>query len=271
MTEKLLGPICICLVVLGLMFSSQSFAKIDPGTAVGVWLFEGDVKDSSGKRNDGKLMKGATLSNDAKFNKGALSLDGVDDYVLVPTSASLDSTAQNYTGTAWIKFRRKGGAAPGGCCADDQMVIAFSTNWHNILNVFGRGGRAIPGAVEVGSGELSPSWLSGPTPVDDNQWHHLAFTYDGAKKTIYVDGKVDIAQNTTGTFGVKGIDAFIGGTPTERLALGLLDEVGMFNVPLTVDDIKTIMDNGLAGTLGLVAVSPKGRLTTTWATIKSQR
>ena len=267
MKKKLLLSIGIHLAILGLMFTTQGFAAINPADAVGVWLFDGDATDSSGNGNDGVLMNGAAVVG------GALSLDGTDDYVNVATSASLDSTAANYTGVAWIKYERKGGVAPGGCCDDDQMVLAFSTNWHNILNVFGRGGRAIPGAVEIGSGELSPSWLSGPTSVDDNEWHHIAFTYDGAMAVIYVDGAVDVDQATTGVFGVAGIDLLIGGTPTgERPGNGLIDEAGIFKVALGEADIQTLMNDGLAASLDIpTAVDPRGRLTTTWADIKSPR
>ena len=268
MTQKLLTSTGIALVFAGLILSTQGFAAIDPDTVVGIWLFEGNADDASGNGNDGELMKGAGYADEAKVGNKSLSLDGDNDYVLVPTSGSLESTADEYTGAAWIKYQRKGGVAPGGCCADDQMVIAFSTSWHNILNVFGRGGRAIPGAVEVGSAELAPSWLSGPTAVDDDEWHHIAFTYDGKTKVIYVDGEVDVDQPSGGTFGVFDIDLLIGGTPTERPGNGLIDEVGIFNVPLEQADIQLIMKDGLGRATGVAPVSPKGRLTTTWADIK---
>lgn len=270
--SKVLTSIFVWLFIFGLAIVCQSFGAIDPATAVGIWLFEGNANDSSENGNDGELMKGAKFSNEAKFNKQALSLDGKDDYVLVETSASLESTSKKYTGVAWVKFKRKGGKAPGGCCQDDQMVIAFSLNWHNILNVFGRGGRAIPGVVEVGSSDLQPSWFSGPTSVDDDKWHHIVFTYDGASKVIYVDGKVDGEQATKGDFGVFDIDLLIGGTPTgERPSNGLIDDVGIFNVALAEADIKKIMNDGLARSLGVKAIEPKDKLTTIWARIKFQR
>lgn len=262
---------CVGLICTVLIWSGLSIAAVDPDTVVGIWLFNEDVSDSSGNENDGDLMEGAKIVNGGKFGQ-ALSLDGENDYVIVSTSASLDSTAENFTGVAWIKFERKGGVAPGGCCQDDHVVIAFSTSWHILFNVFGRGGRAIPGAVEVGSVELNPSWLSGPTSVDDGQWHHLAFTYDGAAKVIFVDGEVDAEQPTTGIFGVAGIDLLIGGTPTgERPANGLMDEVGIFNVPLDQGDIQQIMNDGLASAVGITnSVTPTGKATTTWARIKAQ-
>ncbi len=258
------------LAVLGLaLIPLQSFAAVDGETAVGVWLFDdGDVSDSSGNGNDGELINGAEVTDGGKWGK-ALSLDGDDDYANVANSASLDSTAEAYTGVAWIKLQRKGDPHSA-CCADDHMVIAFTTQWNNILNVFGPGRGGNQGKVEVGSGELNPSWLSGPTAVNDDQWHHLAFTYDGAKKVLYVDGEVDAEHDTTGVFGVAGVDVHLGGTPTQRLALGLMDEIAVFNVPLEQTDIQNLMNDGLGSVLGLTPVTPQGRLTTTWADIKSQ-
>lgn len=260
----------LVLTVLGtVLIPLHSFAAVDSATAVGVWLFDdGDVSDSSGNGNDGELMNGAEVTDGGKWGK-ALSLDGDDDYVNVASSDTLESTAAEYTGVAWVKLERKGDPH-GGCCADDHMVIAFTTNWNNILNVFGPGRGGNQGKVEVGSRELNPRWLFGPTAVNDDAWHHLAFTYDGAKKILYIDGEVDIDQDTTNDFGVTGADVHLGGTPGNRIALGLMDEMAIFNVPLEQADIQNIMNDGLGSVLGLTPVTPLDRLTTTWANIKSQ-
>jgi len=73
------------------MFAFQSYAKIDLGTCVGMWIFDegnGDIaKDSSGNGNDGKI-NGATWV-DGKFNK-ALSFNGASNYVEVPDAANLN-------------------------------------------------------------------------------------------------------------------------------------------------------------------------------------
>ena len=46
---------------------------------------------------------------------------------------------------------------------------------------------------------------------------------------------------------------------------GVLDEIAIFNVALSEDDLNTVMADGLEKAL---AVSPIGRLTTTWGNIK---
>jgi hypothetical protein len=46
---------------------------------------------------------------------------------------------------------------------------------------------------------------------------------------------------------------------------GLIDEVAIFNVALSEDDIINIIDNGLEG---MLSVFDKEKLATTWANIK---
>jgi hypothetical protein len=46
--------------------------------------------------------------------------------------------------------------------------------------------------------------------------------------------------------------------------------VGVFNQALTEDDVERVMTKGLEKALGLTAVSPSGKLTTTWSFIKNQ-
>jgi hypothetical protein len=48
--------------------------------------------------------------------------------------------------------------------------------------------------------------------------------------------------------------------------IGVVDEVAIFNVVLSEDDINSIMLNGLENTI--TAVSPSGKLATTWGGIK---
>ncbi len=47
-----------------------------------------------------------------------------------------------------------------------------------------------------------------------------------------------------------------------------MDEAAIFNIALTEDDIKGIMNEGLEKVLGITAVDLSGKLTSTWASIK---
>ena len=49
------------------------------------------------------------------------------------------------------------------------------------------------------------------------------------------------------------------------ISSGILDEVGVFNVPLSESDLNNVMKNGLEGAAD---VSPVGKLATTWGDVK---
>ena len=56
-------------------------------------------------------------------------------------------------------------------------------------------------------------------------------------------------------------------TPEVNFFTGIIDEVGLFNIALTEDDLKMIQEMGLIRALG---VSLSEKLTTTWSTIKNE-
>ena len=50
-----------------------------------------------------------------------------------------------------------------------------------------------------------------------------------------------------------------------------MDDVAIFNTALSEADVNEIMDEGLGRLFGFTPVSPKDRLTTVWASVKSER
>jgi len=53
-------------------------------------------------------------------------------------------------------------------------------------------------------------------------------------------------------------------------AEGVIDEVGLFNVGLTQDEVENIMTNGLAEATGLLSVSASAKLASVWGKVKAQ-
>ena len=56
-------------------------------------------------------------------------------------------------------------------------------------------------------------------------------------------------------------------TPEVNFFTGIIDEVGLFNIALTEDELKMIQEMGLIRAL---EVSLSEKLTTTWSTIKNE-
>ena len=102
------------------------------------------------------------------------------------------------------------------------------------------------------------------------EWTHLAVVYDAGQVTTYVNGEQD--GQLAGTLGT-GVDSQITlgfanagvGTPGEELN-GLIDEVLIYNRPLSLGEIQELMANGPVS--NILAVEPAGKLTTTWGFIR---
>ncbi len=244
--------VCINLIVITLILAPQNDAEIDPESIAGVWLFDegsGDTAgDSSGKGNDGKFV------NDPKWVAGkfgdALEFDGKDDSVEVPDSDTLDVTA--VTLVAWVK-------AEANELLDGNVIVYKNPSyihqyWASTMN---------PG-VFVGAKWCGSGWLPGAVIWDDD-WHHVALTYDGAVQKFYADG-VLAGENAEceGDIDISDSSLIIG-TGNTGFYTGSIDEVAVFNVALDEDDLEIIVAEGLRF---LAAVLPTGKLTTTWGNIK---
>ena len=218
------------------------------------------AKDLSGNNNHGDI-DGAEWVN-GKSGK-ALSFDGGSDSVRVADSDSLDVTS--ITIEAWIKPEKD---LVAGSMTDAGIFHKWNPGGYLLYmeNMWGTSSLYLPHVnLYVRSGEHT-EWEGGV-------WYHLAATYD-EKKGIgksYVDGvlKSDIAEDgltrakgaASGPLEANDKDLLIG--KYNNTFNGIIDEVVIYNRVLTEEEIKQDMNKGI-----LYAVSPAGRLATTWARIK---
>jgi len=95
--------------------------------------------------------------------------------------------------------------------------------------------------------------LEGKTDVNDGKWHYIVGVYDGSKKYLYVDGKLD-ASASASDISVTKDPVEIGANNGGRNFNGLIDEVRIWNVARTATDIVNNMNIVLTGKEnGLVA------------------
>lgn len=245
------------------VLTTSSYGEFDPETCVGVWLFdegEGDIAaDSSGKGNDGELIGGPAWV-DGKFGS-ALEFDGASSYVSVPDSESLNPTTAITLG-AWIYPKGFTDNGNGLLTKEGQYILGL--NWP-------QGGNAQKLNLWLTIG----SWIlfASEDEVPADSWSHVAVTYDGSAKKLYINGNlVDLGvfngADRQGEIGTSANDILIaqGNTGVGGQAFkGLIDEIAVFNVALTESDIKDFM----TGWSFLLAVTPASKLTTTWAAIRA--
>ena len=251
-----LGGISLFLIVL----ASISFAKIDPETAVGVWLMEegggNTTADSSGLDHEGQLNGAKWV--DGKFGK-ALEFKG-GQWVSIPSTPELQIGDQ-LTMMAWF-FATD--------IKDWRQLIAKSDEYLLRIDPPQEGNRM--SAFVKPNGAWEPR-ASARVP-DLKKWTHFAATYDSKAKNehlkVYVDGVQSGVSARPGKVTATGNDVEIGRWGGGSFFVGTIDEAAIFNVVLEEADIQTIMDKGLEDALGGLAVSPKDKLATRWGKIKAQ-
>ena len=83
---------------------------------------------------------------------------------------------------------------------------------------------------------------NGATIVNDDNWHHVAYTYDGSTVKIYVDGVEDAAISgvTLNTGSAGETDVEIGSQLGSSIYQGLMDDVRIYNVALSAGDVEAL-------------------------------
>jgi hypothetical protein len=244
--------------------AGSGYAVVNPGDIIGIWLMDEDengmAKDLSGNGHDGEIIGELEVVN-GRFNKG-FEFNGVlGNYVSVPHDESLNLA--EFTITYWCKMGVSGfwqipvlkvdGAAGGA-----RRNVDFQTPPEGgIVSVyFSQGANQWRGAIGV-------------TEVSDEEWHHIAGSYDQDNLLLYVDGVLEGEGSYDGDPDFMD-DPLMFGSGEIWPFLGIIDDVGIFNKALSADDIANIMENGLDRALGITAVSAAGKLTATWGDIRGK-
>lgn len=155
-----------------------------------------------------------------------LNFDGTNDYI----SSSYTGIIGNADRTieAWIRTTANSIPGQGG-----QKVIAnwgtMSTGTRFTFNVLW--GNAI--RLEIGG-----SGISGNTPVNDGNWHHVAVSYTGGLVSLYVDGILDTTGRLTGTNTSSG--GFAIGRRVDGINYfeGDIDEIRIWNTALSASQLS---------------------------------
>ena len=202
---------------------------------VAAWSFEeasGSLAtDSSGNGNTATQLNGVARTPGA--SGGGLTFDGVDDYLSVPNSPSLDISGTGLTLRMSIKPQATG--------ADSTVLSkSWGTTMTSPYYQYGlelAGGTVpnlmigTPGGVLAGSME---------SPLATNQWSDLAISFDGSRVQFYVNGSLVKDLLLLGSITARGTSLRLGAdaTPSQYFN-GSLDEVRIYNRALTEAELAS--------------------------------
>ncbi len=181
------------------------------------------VVDMSKYGNTGTVISATVNTTNCKYGN-CFTFDGVGDSINISDSNSLDITNQ-VSISFWIKDENQG---------EDTGYISKEDS----------------SATEWGiEDDRFYIWTSGTDvdlgidDIDDNQWHHMTYVYDGFDAFVYKDGSLFNNTSTPSGSITSGDDLLtIGKTRISgngiRYTNGSIDEVRIWNRSLSADEIQ---------------------------------
>ncbi|MDE0426472.1 MAG: LamG domain-containing protein [Candidatus Poribacteria bacterium] len=266
------------LFVVVLFIGSQASAGLEDDLVL--YLTFDNVKnkrilDASGNDLDARVVQNVNFV-EGKHGNAIKITANTEDCVNVPASEALKIS--EITMSAWIYrenwangsgywFDKGSYAGPANMHAYGMAVFQIKdVHW----NIGGLNAETIF-MMSLGSNE-NHSRLSVSIPsLGKRTWHHVVGTYDGAFRTIYLNGEVffdteKVGFEPTKVFADTNDEALrIGCTKGKKefaFDHGLIDEVAIWSRALTESEVRTIMKGNF------LAVSPRDKVSTTWGDIK---
>jgi N-acetylneuraminic acid mutarotase len=209
---------------------------------VGWWKFdEGSgvvAYDSSGNGNDGNLTNGPTWTS-GKIG-GALSFDGVDDFVVIPATSDLD--LQTLSIFSWVYSSNY---------IQDGFIFEKTTNGfsNTQYNLFLWNNNKIylrtkpPNAGSEYEGDLR-------TDTNLSSWNLISGTYDGASKKIYINSNMVASMSwsspvDTNPNGISKIGAYSNSSGGSDYCFnGKLDDIRIYNRALSAAEVQALYNSG---------------------------
>jgi hypothetical protein len=227
MSKKLIFLVSFVLV-LSFVLTNEIQAEL-----VGWWrLDDGSgttAVDSSGAGNDG------TLTGDPQWTAGkvggALTFDGGD---YVTASGVTDIKPESLTLMTWVRFDSVEGDRQDYLSKDDDYAFSLHE---------GAADQKTHGIV-TSAGDWSV--VHGDTVVETDTWYHSALTYDSGTQMLllYLDGELDGELSVPDGLEHRRGGPLTIGTFSGRDLLGSLDDVKIFDLALSLGQIKGEMIGG---------------------------
>ena len=180
----------------------------------------------------------------------SLDFDGESDYVEVTNESAMIANADQMTLSGWVY--------PRGPNADSYTqfdgFFGFRNNEDADFYLLQLGNYKVECRLKVsGGGEFTI--VTAENSIISETWHHLALTYDGSNMILYIDaieaGSTGAYGQITNEFSPFNIGRLVWQTTNFDLD-GQVDEVSLWNLALTEQQVQDYMYADLTGEEGLV-------------------
>jgi hypothetical protein len=227
----------ILLLVVALLtqftVQAQVPSYVPTNGLVGWWPFNGNANDESGNGNNGTVF-GAALTTDRDGNlNSAFSFDGVNDWINVNNSNSLNPPSQ-ITISAWINTYAYN-------ISSASMVVNKGWDQGNghydilVLTSTKKSRFVIGRDLYVESNSI----------INLNQWTFITVSINNLTMKIYVNGILEntVLQSNNNSFGTNTDPLYIGKHDYNNAPYyfkGKIDDIGIWNRALTQSEITAL-------------------------------
>lgn len=189
------------------------------------WKFnenQGSVASDNQGGNHGNIHHAAWQKG---IHQSGLKFNGQNSFVELANSNDLNINGDAMSVSLWFSWdmNQQGG------------FIYHLTKYVLRINAQGR----ITFAV------YTPTWKEAVTSwadrIIDNEWHHLAATYDGTEIKIYIDGVLKATSPASGNLNHRIATVQIGSQASINYFSGTLDEVMLYNRALSATEVTQLM------------------------------
>lgn len=207
---------------------------------IAYWTFDetngATLADASGHGHHAALQNAVAVAGNIGVVGGSFNFDGINDFAIVPHAAELN-LADQASISVWISPRRLMVAGDRSRIVRKDINFDFTT-----LSI---------GARVMMYGNNKAEYLAPANSLNTNLWQHFAVVVKDGTIQFFKNGR-SLAPAMPGTLGPENLrDLIIGNFGNDmsvpRLFDGFMDELGIWNRALTVEEVDGIYQNGLVG------------------------
>ncbi len=256
-----MNKVTLALTLCLIYFQTKAQINLNQGLAA-YWNFDGNANDVSGNNNNG-IVNGPTLTTDKWGNaNGAYFFNGINNWIQVPNSPSLNFNSNSFTVYALINVQ---GYYQGPCHGNSIIDRGAADNNPGAFNLRYADGYYTNGAncsnplpdtlhenfIAGCSNVFNPSMVP-PQYIQNNTWYCVIAVNDGTNLKVYVNGTLNYDATLNGLFTNSTEDIFIGRHNDAQFPYwmtAILDELRLYDRALNLQEIDSLCNYNPNGPL----------------------
>ncbi len=198
------------------------------------------TKDYSTYGNNASVYNATWLQGGGYDGWGAYGFNGIDTFIEVNNSESLNISGDQITMAVWIMVK-------GHIAGQYERIVVKphvtqSSPWNAYGLIVDQGGRP---EFELGNSTLGHMGMVYAAPFPLNEWVFFVGRYNGTTATIYINGTPVLSTPFSGPLEQNNMSIFMGKNPhtTTEYFNGTLDEVRIWDRSLSDEEILALYQN----------------------------